>query len=162
MEIIRKATIKDSYDITKVVTISWNETYKGIVPNDFLEELKHNEDERNEIFINTFKNQHLVLEINNKVVGFVYYDKCNDKELDNCGEIVALYIMNKYKGLGYGRKLVNEAVKELKNMGFDKMIISCLKGNPSNGFYEHIGGKYLKDCIFERLNLKENVYYYEI
>ena len=25
------------------------------------------------------------------------------------------------------------------------MIIACLKGNPSNDFYTHIGGKYIKD-----------------
>ena len=47
-------------------------------------------------------------------------------------------------------------------MGFNNMIIACLKGNSTNSFYEHIGGKYVKDGIFERLNLKENIYYFDI
>ncbi len=42
------------------------------------------------------------------------------------------------------------------------MLISCLKENPSNRFYKHIGGKYIKDRVYKRLNLPENVYYYEI
>ena len=46
-------------------------------------------------------------------------------------------------------------------MGYDKMIICCLVGNPANKFYEHIGGKYIKQRIFEKLQLPENVYYYE-
>jgi hypothetical protein len=46
-------------------------------------------------------------------------------------------------------------------MGFNKMVIGCLDGNPSNDFYKHIGGKYIKQRIFERLQLPENVYYYD-
>ena len=34
-------------------------------------------------------------------------------------------------------------------MGYDKMIIGCLVGNSSNKFYEHIGGKYIKQRIFK-------------
>ena len=46
-------------------------------------------------------------------------------------------------------------------MGYDKMVIGCLANNPSNKFYEHIGGKYIKQRIFEKLQLPENVYYYD-
>ena len=49
----------------------------------------------------------------------------------------------------------------LKKMGFDKMIIACLVGNPTNEFYKHIGGKLIKKRIFKKLNLLENVYYFE-
>ena len=60
------------------------------------------------------------------------------------------------------RKLFEIAVNELKKMGFDKMIIACLKGNPTRNFYEHMGGKYIKDGTFTRLNLKEDIFYYDI
>lgn len=33
-------------------------------------------------------------------------------------------------------------------MGFDKMLIGCLVGNPTNSFYEHIVGKFIKHRIF--------------
>ena len=76
-------------------------------------------------------------------------------------EIFALYIINKYKGKGYGRKLVEAVKKELKSMGYNKMIIACLKGNPSNEFYKHIGGIHIKDGLYKRLQLPENVYYFD-
>ena len=45
-KVIRRRTKDDCKAIAHVVTIAWNETYKGIVPDWFLEELKINEDER--------------------------------------------------------------------------------------------------------------------
>ena len=38
--VIRKKERKDCRDVAHVVTVAWNETYKGIVPDWFLEELK--------------------------------------------------------------------------------------------------------------------------
>ena len=58
-------------------------------------------------------------------------------------------------------KLIEAGIKELKLMNFDKMVIGCLEGNPSNNFYKHIGGKFIKTRIFENLQLLENVYYFE-
>jgi len=161
---IRKRELSDCKDIARVVTISWNETYKGIVPDWFLEELKRNEDERAKNSIEKFdknNNNQLVLEVDGKVVGFANFGKSDDKEYENCGEIFALYIIGEYKGKGYGRKLVNEAINELKKLGYNKMIIACLKGNPTNEFYKHIGGVYVKDGLYKRLSLAENVYYFE-
>ena len=163
--LIRKANVKDVYDITHVITVSWNETYQGIVPQEELEKLKHNEDERVQRLLDNYgKNdfQEYVLEINKEIVGVLRFGKSNDLEFTNCGEIFVFYIINKYHGLGLGRKLFELAISELKKMGFDKMIIACLKGNPTNDFYKHMGGKYIKDSLFERLQLKENVYYYDI
>ena len=44
--LIRKRTKDDCKAVAHVVTIAWNETYKGIVPEWFLEQLKNNEEER--------------------------------------------------------------------------------------------------------------------
>ena len=161
---IRRRTKDNCLSIARVVTVGWNETYKGIVPDWFLEELKTNEQERANRMLNNFNeenNHQFVLEIDNNIVGFVNFGLAEEPEYSNCGEIIALYIISKYKGNGYGKKLVNTAIKELKEMGCDKMIIACLKGNPSNDFYKHIGGVYVKDGVFKRLNLSENIYYFE-
>lgn len=162
--LIRRREKNDCDSIASIVTIAWNETYKGIVPDWFLEELKNNESERAKKTFDEFdinNNNQLVLEVDNQVVGFVNYGKSDDVSYENCGEIFALYIIGKYKGNGFGKKLVEEAKKELKLLGFDKMIIACLKGNPSNEFYKHIGGLYVKDGLYKRLNLPENIYFYE-
>lgn len=162
--IIRKKERKDCADVTHVVTVAWNETYKGIVPDVFLEGLYLNEEQRTINSYNKFDendNHQYVLEVDGKVIGFVNVGSTDEKEYDNCGELHAIYIINGYKGNGYGKKLINIGIEELKKMGYNKMIIGCLEGNPSNEFYKHIGGKFIKKRVFEKLNLPENVYYFD-
>lgn len=162
--IIRRRERKDCADIAHVITVAWNETYKGIVPDDFLQGLYSNEEQRAKKLFDKFdenNNYQFVLEIDNKVVGFVCVGATDEKEYENCGELHKLYIIKKYKGKGYGRKLFEAGIEELKSMGYDKMIIGCLKGNPSNEFYKHLGGEYVKQRVYRRLQLLENVYYFE-
>lgn len=158
---IRRRERNDCKDISHVVAVSWNETYKGIVSDEFLNDLYNNE-ERNAsnsfINFNEDNNHQFVLEIGGKVVGFV---KVGDSNWNDCGELCAIYILKKYKGLGFGRKLFDAGVNELKKMGFNKMIVGCLKGNPSNEFYKHMGGNLIKTRNYERLNLPENVYLFD-
>ena len=162
--IIRRKERKDCESIAHVVTVAWNETYKGIVPDEFLNNLYENEGER---FYNSFinfpeeDNHQFILEINNEIVGFVNVGASDDEDYNDCGEIYAIYLLNEYKGKGYGKELFKAGVNELKKMGFKKMIIGCLVKNNSNGFYKHLGGKYVKTRIFKRLNLPEKVYLFE-
>lgn len=161
---IRKKERKDCADVAHVVTVAWNETYRGIVPDEFLANLYTNEEERAKNSYNNFnekENHQYVLEVDNKVVGFVNVGSSDETDYENCGEIHAVYIINGYKGHGYGKKLIDAGIQELKSMNFDKMVIGCLDGNPSNEFYKHLGGKFIKTRIFEKLQLPENVYYFE-
>jgi len=162
--VIRKSVANDCKSIAHVVTIAWNETYKNIVPESFLQNLFVNEKERAKNSLNAFdehENHQFVLEIDKEVVGFIKVGKSEDNDFLEYGEIHALYIINKYKGCGFGRKLVDVGIEELKKMGFNKMIIGCLEGNKSNDFYRHLGGKFVKKRIFMMFNLPENVYVYD-
>lgn len=161
---IRKKERKDCADVAHVVTVAWNETYRGIVPDEFLDNLYTNEDDRAKNAYNNFnekENHQYVLEVDDKVVGFVNVGSSDETDYENCGEIHAVYIINGYKGHGYGKKLIDAGIQELKTMNFDKMVIGCLNGNPSNEFYKHLGGKFIKTRNFEKLQLPENVYYFE-
>lgn len=164
--VIRKKNKEDCIYVQKIITKSWQDTYKGIVNDDFLNLLSENEEERIIASQNSFdenNNQELVLEINKKIVGFVKYGKANDDNYKGYGEINALYILNQFKGHGYGKLLVQEAVKKLILNGFDKMIIGCLDGNPSNDFYKHLGGKLdtIRTITRGDQDLVENVYVFE-
>lgn len=162
--LIRKKERKDCFDVAHVVTVAWNETYRGIVPDEFLDNLYLNEEKRGKSSFEKFnekENHEYVLEVDSKIVGFINVGLSDEKEYKNCGEIHAVYIMNGYKGYGFGKKLIETGIKELKSMNYDKMVIGCLVGNPSNEFYKHIGGNYIKTRIFKKLQLPENVYYFE-
>lgn len=162
--LIRRKTKEDCIHVVHVATVAWNETYKGIVDDDFLNKLYETEEQRAKEIYNKFNeedNHQLVPEVDNNIVGFVNVGDTDDTNYDNCGELHAIYILDKYKGKGFGKKLFEAGIEELKRMGYDKMIIGCLVGNPSNDFYKHMGGKLIKTRIFEKLQLPENVYYFE-
>ena len=161
---IRKKLKEDCFKVHHVTVISWNETYKGIIPDDFLKNMLVDEKKIAKKIYYEFDNKDyfsLVLEVDNVIVGFANYGSSSEN-IENCGEIFALYILKDFQGYGFGKKLVEACIQELKKFNYDKMIISCLKGNPSNEFYVHIGGKKIKERIFEKLNLPENVYLFDI
>lgn len=161
---IRRREKNDCKDIAHVVTIAWNETYKGIVPDEFLKGLYKNEEERVISSFNNFDendNHQFVLLVNNRIIGFINVGVSEDNDYYSYGEIFALYIINGYKGNGYGKKLLEMGIDELKDMGFNKIVVGCLDGNKSNEFYKHMGGNFIKTRIFEKLNLLENVYIFD-
>ena len=160
--VIRRRERKDCEAIAKLITVCWNDTYRGLVSDEFLDGLYKNEEDRIKNSYEKFDendNHQFVLEVDGKVVGWMNIG--DSDEGSEYGEIHAIYILNEYKGFGYGRKLVEEGIKEIKSMGFKQMIIGCLDGNKSNEFYKHIGGKFIKQRMFEKLGMMENVYLFE-
>ena len=70
------------------------------------------------------------------------------------------------KGKIVGLLLKNGAISKIvlldkTEIEADKIIIACLKGNPSNEFYKHMGGVHIKDGEYKRLKLPENIYLYK-
>ena len=55
------------------------------------------------------------------------------------------------------------AIKELKKMNCFDMIVYCIKENPTNEFYKHMGGKLIdsKPRNIGGKDLIENIYYFE-
>ena len=158
---IRKMTREDCGAAAHVISASWKETYRGIIPE---EELNRTDEQT--IAENSRKNfpednHQFVLEAGGAVVGYMNVGLTDEKEYDHCGEIHAVYILSEYKGKGLGRKMIEAGTAELKALGCDRMVIGCLAGNPSNSFYGHIGGKLVKTRIYERLQMPENVYLFE-
>ena len=76
-----------------------------------------------------------------------------------------MYLLDSVKGKGFGKILFNKAITELKDMGYNKMIIGCLAQNPSNNFYIHMNGKFIDKnplTLPNKQELIENLYYYDI
>lgn len=163
--IIRKKKLEDCRIVAEVTVKCWNEAYKGIVDDIFLKEIKTKIDElteRAEKSLNN-DNEKYVLEVNNKVVGFINFSESNQEEYNGYGEILAFYILEQYHGYGFGRKMFEFAVNELSKK-YNKIIIKCLSDNKTTKFYEHMGAKL--DKVIKRKTgyqiLNENVYIYEI
>ena len=161
---IRRKQREDCEAVEHIITLAWNETYTGIVPDEFLKNLYNSEAKRIRNKFNNFnvhENHTFVLEVDNNIVGFVNVGESKEAGFADSGEIYALYLLNNYKGCGFGRKLFETGIEESKNMGYKRILVGCLQENESNGFYKHIGGIPVKERIFKELGLPENLYLFE-
>lgn len=148
---IRSATAEDAVAIATVHIAAWKESYRGIVPNEFLKNLSV--ERRTTQWMNSLSdpdNQYhrtFVAELLGQVVGFSNYGFSSDSEYR--GELFAIYILRSAQKRGIGRMLVNEAVKGLIGLDVHSMLVWALKQNPARGFYEWLGGKYLRETSIE-------------
>lgn len=144
-----------------------NLSYKGIVNDDFLE-LINTYPEIQKAILNLKEglndsSRRFLLKYNNEYVGVLRVRKTKYDNYSQCGELGALYLLDSVKGKGFGKVLFNKAINELKNMGYNKMIIGCLSENPSNDFYKHMGGEFVDTnplTLHNGQELMENLYYY--
>ena len=167
---IEELSNDNAYEYAYVNSKTWLESYKGIVDEEFLELI--NTPEKIKIFEDKLK-EHLLnkdglyylLRVNNKPVGVMNVRKPKVEGFDDCMELGALYLLNEVKGKGYGKILFNKAKEEIKKLGYSKMVNGCLEKNPSNDFYIHMGGIFIKRVphIIKGTNqeLFENIYLYE-
>ncbi|QEK11426.1 GNAT family N-acetyltransferase [Crassaminicella thermophila] len=149
---IRVATIDDAKDIAYINVETWLTTYKGIVPDKFLQERKEKIEEIVENIRKKLKDNNikaLVCEKDNKIVGFATYGKERDNDLVYQGELYAIYILESYQKKGLGKEIFKQVVKNLISMGMNNMFIWALEENKSCRFYEKLGG-----TIVKRRNIK--------
>ncbi len=164
--IIRQKELKDCESWVDVNIKSWNENLKGIVSDKLLSFIKDKRDVRikndTENFVSDDWNY--VLEENGKVIGIMKLKESDKYGYENCGEVQILYLYTEEKGKGYGKELLNKGFEVLKNKGYKKAVIGCIDGNPSNGFYKHMGGKFVRQDPWDVLDEHyiENIYEYDL
>ncbi|RVU54531.1 GNAT family N-acetyltransferase [Anaerosphaera multitolerans] len=135
---IRKAAIEDIKDISRIHALSWKFAYRGIIPQTYLDELK--EDfwvTPFEIWLNNNILTVLVMIEESSIIGCTAYGKSRDKSLSDWGEIISIYLLPEYYNKGYGSKLLESAVQDLKQSGFKNIYLWVLKENlRARYFYE--------------------------
>lgn len=168
--IIRKAQIKDARNIVEVKTYTWLTTYKGLMPEELLENRLNTIDERTEQTKDSIekkilekRNNTFVAEVDGKVVGMLGYGKSRNENYSDSGEIYSIYVLKDYQGFGIGKKLFMTGIKTLIDQGYDSMILNVLEGNKTLHFYEKYGGKNVgsKTDNFAGVELTENVMFFD-
>ncbi|MBR6862756.1 MAG: GNAT family N-acetyltransferase [Acidaminococcaceae bacterium] len=117
---------------------SWQEAYSGIVEQVFLD--KQTIEKCLEIAVNT-KDNTIIAKKGNRVVGFVQYGKYHYEDLEQAGEIIALYVLADYYGKGIGYRLMQEAMKSLS--GYSQIALFVIKDNQrAIDFYSRYGFRF--------------------
>ena len=141
---IRTATIEDAESIAKIHVKAWQESYKGIISQAYLDEipLQDRLDLRKRILSEHNPDSiHLVATINDQIVGFCDAGPAFTESNLFHGEIYAVYLLNEYKHSGIGSTLITSAHTHLTQKKLLPYIAWVLKENISAcRFYEKHGG----------------------
>jgi len=141
---IRQAREGDAQGIAHVHTESWKTTYRGIVPDDFLDHLttesRLSQWEKN--IRSGEKDQILVVaeQPDGNIVGFACGGKEREGKLAYDGELYAIYLLKEVQQTGIGQRLAKQVVNYLRNLNMKSLIIWALERNSACRFYEKMGG----------------------
>lgn len=144
--LIRKAEEKDIHGLAKVHLGSWLTTYRGIVPDAYLDNMKLESwielwtrllDPANETVTYVLENP------DGGVSGFINGGKSRETELDIDAEVYALYLLKEAQGQGHGRGLMKRLTDYFQEEGYRSMLVWVLEDNPAVHFYKKMGGEFL-------------------
>ena len=78
------------------------------------------------------------------VIGFVNGGLERERDPIYTAELYALYLFKEQQGHGYGAALFKAMTTRFLEQNHTAMLLWVLSTNPSRGFYEKMGGHYLK------------------
>lgn len=115
---------------------SWQESYKGIVDDNYLKEKVTLEACKEMAY--KWPDNLIVAMDGSKTVGFCGYGKSENSDLKDCGEIFALYVLKEYQNQKVGYTLMQEALRRLEK--FPNIAVWVLTGNEKAiNFYKRVG-----------------------
>ena len=140
---VRPASARDAKAIAEIHVATWQATYKDLMPDDYLKSMTI--DKRQAYWreaIEYSEPQLLVATENDKVVGFVGFDRSRDAGTkSSVGEIWALYVLPAHWGQGVGVALWDGAREGLKEEGCTQVTLWVLLHNErALRFFEHSAG----------------------
>ncbi|CAM2802722.1 GNAT family N-acetyltransferase [Legionella worsleiensis] len=139
--LVRMAKVDDAPTIAEIHVKSWQEMYKEFIPESILQELSV--EERTLLWTDLIRQnvRVLVIEMHNKVVGFVSICALRDApDEGEKGEISAIYLHPDYWRLGLGTQLCRAALSELSRCHFKSVHLWVLSDNQqARKFYESLG-----------------------
>jgi ribosomal protein S18 acetylase RimI-like enzyme len=141
---IREARPGDVSEIANVHVNSWRETYRGLLPPDYLSKLNFRKkiDAWQKVICDKSKFSVFVAEDRVGVIGFATFEAARDSSWQGHGEVSSIYLLSRFKGRGIGKALLQVGMRELMKRNFHQAYCWVLEGNPTIGFYERVGATY--------------------
>jgi ribosomal protein S18 acetylase RimI-like enzyme len=143
---IRPAEPGDEDGIARAHVRSWQDAYRGHMPQAFLDGLdvaRRTENWRRRLAEATkTPGDVLVLQTGGTIAGFAQYGPSRDEDADELrtGELGAIYLLPESTGRGLGWLLMSAAVDGLSQLGYTDATLWVLEGNlRARRFYERAG-----------------------
>jgi GNAT superfamily N-acetyltransferase len=139
----RRATVADSLAVAQVHVQSWRESFRGIVPQSFLDamSLEKRRQAFRTGFAADFYRMFLAETAKTGVIGFADFGKARETERAYETELYAIYLLRDFQRQGIGGKLFALGVESLVADGMNSMYLLTLELSPYKSFYEKMGGR---------------------
>lgn len=143
MVLIRTANVSDAGGIGHVHAESWRTTYRGVVPDEYLDAIDVDEwaeRQRRNLAHAPDDLVSLVAEVEGQIVGWAVAGPNRESGPDHAGELYALYLLREHQRKGIGIQLTVAAARWLREVGAASMIVWVLAANQqARRFYEALG-----------------------
>ncbi|VBA53550.1 GNAT family N-acetyltransferase [Mycobacterium attenuatum] len=142
---VRAAVPGDAEAVARVHVRSWQRAYPGLIDQDYLDGL------RPEVWAGRYTFGRMGLRLPATVVavdgsaicGLATTGLCWDRDMPNCGELMAIYVDPVRMGGGIGRLLMAAARDRLRRVGLSRASLWVLDGNErARRFYERDGWRF--------------------
>jgi L-amino acid N-acyltransferase YncA len=138
---IRQGEIKDATRIALVHVQSWKTTYRGIVPDAYLDTLETgSRTETWKEWLLAGDSLILVAEDESGVFGFAAGGRVRESVEGYDAELYAIYLLHSHQRQGAGRILIQALARGLRAQGFKSAVVWVLEQNPAVDFYQTLGG----------------------
>lgn len=145
---IRRATAEEAFEIARAHVESWGTAYKGIVSDELI--AARDLDDRLATWSAQLERDEpnarvYVVDFDGEVGGFAFSQPCSDEDLaaEQVAELTALYLRPAYLGRGAGTALADAALRDLREAGFNEVILWVLEENVgARRFYDRTGWKW--------------------
>jgi len=115
--------------VARVHVRSWQAAYRGLLPDDYLDQLRPEDRAPKYTFGNPdpLTPWTVVAGEKGSVYGFATTGPARDRDLTECGELMALYVDPERWGRGIGNALMSAARARLDELGFRNAILWVLE-----------------------------------
>ena len=142
--VVRPAALPDAAGIAQAHVASWRTTYRGIVPDAFLDGMDpERQQARWRRLLDQGETSVWVAERSGVIVGHASCGPQRDGALPGWpGEVYSIYLTRAAQGAGTGVHLWRHAVESLRRAGLVPFVVWVLTQNHrADRFYEHMGGQ---------------------
>ena len=159
---IRHATMQDTAGIAKVHVDSWRTTYRGIIPQSYLDKLSY--EQRTGLWEKNISDVNNVIFVaensDNEIIGFVVGATRETNLEPNASDLTAIYLLEQWHGKGIGKQLIKAIMQSFKKDGYQKIYVDVLADNNTRNFYKYYGAEYVKtvQLNFDGTMIDEEIY----
>ena len=139
---IRKAKLGDEKILAYIQIESWKSAFADIISTEDMERCTDIA-KTETMYENVLKSGYAemsILEIDSKPHCIAAWSKARNPQFSDCAELICIHSFSENRGKGYGSIMMNHIIDEIKNSGYNSVVLWVFEKNTrARSFYEKHG-----------------------